>query len=114
MRCLSTNSGKGKQEVQTSCSFCTMMVRDCTRLLLCCPALTPPPPTFAIPSPAPVCPQTLLLPTQWQSEVDMQSVVVRSKPFSDAEELQPICYRCSTTNPLLNTQVRTGTGPGKA
>jgi len=57
------------------------------------------------PSP-PLVPQTLLLPAQWQSEVDTQSVLVRSKPFSDAEELQPVCYRCSTVNPLLNTQVR--------
>jgi intraflagellar transport protein 122 len=48
--------------------------------------------------------QTLLLPAQWQAEVDMQSIIVRSKPFSDAEELQPVCYRCSTVNPLLNTQ----------
>lgn len=48
--------------------------------------------------------QTLLLPAQWQDEVDMHSIIVRSKPFSDAEELQPICYRCSTVNPLLNTQ----------
>mmetsp|Transcript_5353 Transcript_5353/g.11710 ORF Transcript_5353/g.11710 Transcript_5353/m.11710 type:complete len:1236 (+) Transcript_5353:188-3895(+) len=48
--------------------------------------------------------QTLVLPSQWQAEVDMQSIIVRSKPFSDAEDLQPVCYRCSTTNPLLNTQ----------
>jgi len=39
-----------------------------------------------------------------QQEVDLQSILVRSKPFSDTEDLQPVCYRCSTTNPLLNTQ----------
>ena len=48
--------------------------------------------------------QTLLLPPEWQSEVDMKSIIVRSKPFSDAEELLPVCYRCSTVNPMLNTQ----------
>jgi hypothetical protein len=51
--------------------------------------------------------QTLVLPPSVQSEVDVQSILVRSKPFSDAEDLLPVCYRCSTTNPLLNTQVRT-------
>ena len=50
--------------------------------------------------------QTLMLPVAWQAEVDLQSILVRSRPFSDAEELLPVCYRCSTTNPLLNTQAR--------
>jgi hypothetical protein len=52
--------------------------------------------------------QTLVLPPSVQSEVDVQSILVRSKPFSDAEDLLPVCYRCSTTNPLLNTQVGAG------
>lgn len=39
-----------------------------------------------------------------QAEVDLQSILVRSKPFSDSEDLLPVCYRCSTSNPLLNTQ----------
>lgn len=47
-----------------------------------------------------------MLPAQVQSEVDVQSILVRARPFHDAEELLPVCYRCSTTNPLLNTQVR--------
>jgi intraflagellar transport protein 122 len=50
--------------------------------------------------------QTLVLPPAWQEEVDLQSVLIRSKPISDKEELLPVCYRCSTTNPLLNPQVR--------
>eukprot|EP00798_Chlamydomonas_sp_ICE-L_P028208 gene28208-31309_t len=48
--------------------------------------------------------QTLVLPSAWQAEVDLQSILVRSRPFSDSEDLLPVCYRCSTTNPLLNTQ----------
>jgi intraflagellar transport protein 122 len=49
--------------------------------------------------------QTLVLPPAWQEEVDLQSVIIRSKPISDKDELLPVCYRCSTTNPLLNPQV---------
>lgn len=48
--------------------------------------------------------QTLVLPPHVQAEVDLQSILVRAKPFSDAEDLLPVCYRCSTSNPLLNTQ----------
>mmetsp|Transcript_18911 Transcript_18911/g.49275 ORF Transcript_18911/g.49275 Transcript_18911/m.49275 type:complete len:1222 (+) Transcript_18911:159-3824(+) len=48
--------------------------------------------------------QTLVLPPPVQAEVDVQSILVRARPFHDAEELLPVCYRCSTTNPLLNTQ----------
>jgi len=33
--------------------------------------------------------------------VDLGSVSIRSKAFTDADELQPVCYRCSTPNPLL-------------
>lgn len=49
--------------------------------------------------------QTMRVPPAWQNEVDLQTVLIRSKPFVDHEDLLPICCRCSTTNPLLNTQV---------
>ena len=45
---------------------------------------------------------TLRIPNRFQEAVDLGSVIIRSKPFQDAEELLPMCYRCSTTNPLLN------------
>lgn len=48
--------------------------------------------------------QTLVLPPAWQQEVDLQSIIIRSKPFTDKDELLPVCYRCSTQNPLLNPQ----------
>ncbi|CAD7698107.1 unnamed protein product [Ostreobium quekettii] len=47
--------------------------------------------------------QTLRLPSAWKEEVDLHSVLVRSKPFLDKEELLPVCYRCGTTNPLLSS-----------
>ncbi|XP_052282617.1 intraflagellar transport protein 122 homolog isoform X3 [Dreissena polymorpha] len=57
--------------------------------------------------------QTTRVPTRFQEAVDLGSIMIRSKPFLDGEskissrsantqELLPMCYRCSTTNPLLN------------
>ncbi|XP_078340376.1 intraflagellar transport protein 122 homolog isoform X6 [Crassostrea virginica] len=46
--------------------------------------------------------QTLRIPSRFQEAVDVGSVMIRSKAFADSEELLPMCYRCSTTNPLLN------------
>ncbi|XP_013396252.1 intraflagellar transport protein 122 homolog isoform X2 [Lingula anatina] len=46
--------------------------------------------------------QALRIPSRFQESIDLGSVTIRSKPFHDAEELLPMCYRCSTTNPLLN------------
>jgi intraflagellar transport protein 122 len=31
----------------------------------------------------------------------MAALSVKAKPFVDSEELQPMCYRCSSYNPLL-------------
>ncbi|KAL4226474.1 hypothetical protein ACF0H5_014457 [Mactra antiquata] len=46
--------------------------------------------------------QNTRVPPRFQEAVDLGSIVIRSKPFLDGEELLPMCYRCSTTNPLLN------------
>ncbi|CAH1783917.1 unnamed protein product [Owenia fusiformis] len=48
--------------------------------------------------------QTLRIPPRFQESIDLGCVTIRSKPFHDNEELLPLCYRCSTTNPLLNNQ----------
>lgn len=45
--------------------------------------------------------QTLRVPSRFQEYVNVSALMVRSKPFHDAEELQPMCYRCSSYNPLL-------------
>ncbi|XP_065829391.1 intraflagellar transport protein 122 homolog [Oscarella lobularis] len=47
--------------------------------------------------------QSLQVPFAFQETVDLGSITIRSKPFHDKEELLPVCYRCSTTNPLLNS-----------
>lgn len=48
--------------------------------------------------------QSLKIPARFQELIDIGSVTIRSKPFSDNEEVLPLCYRCSTTNPLLNSK----------
>ena len=35
-------------------------------------------------------------------QVDVFALSIRGRPFTDAEELMPSCFRCQTTNPLLN------------
>ncbi|ETV94469.1 hypothetical protein H310_11793 [Aphanomyces invadans] len=44
---------------------------------------------------------------EWQNTVDVTSMTLQTKPYSDRDELLPIDYRSSTTNPLLNPN---GTG----
>ncbi|XP_019647680.1 PREDICTED: intraflagellar transport protein 122 homolog [Branchiostoma belcheri] len=48
--------------------------------------------------------QALKVPKRFQESIDLGSITIRSKPFHDSEDLLPMCYRCSTTNPLLNNQ----------
>nr|KAF6420444.1 intraflagellar transport 122 [Molossus molossus] len=44
----------------------------------------------------------LQIPARFQKSIELGSLTIRSKPFHDSEELVPLCYRCSTNNPLLN------------
>mmetsp|Transcript_3049 Transcript_3049/g.4655 ORF Transcript_3049/g.4655 Transcript_3049/m.4655 type:complete len:1198 (+) Transcript_3049:84-3677(+) len=46
--------------------------------------------------------QQLRIPAAWADQIDLATITIRSKPFSDKEDLLPVCYRCSTTNPLVN------------
>ncbi|XP_025908320.1 intraflagellar transport protein 122 homolog isoform X2 [Nothoprocta perdicaria] len=46
--------------------------------------------------------QGLQIPARFQKSIELGSLTIRSKPFHDSEELVPLCYRCSTNNPLLN------------
>ncbi|NXK34891.1 IF122 protein, partial [Piprites chloris] len=46
--------------------------------------------------------QGLHIPIRFQKSFELGSLTIRSKPFHDSEELLPLCYRCSTNNPLLN------------
>ncbi|XP_036036612.1 intraflagellar transport protein 122 homolog isoform X3 [Onychomys torridus] len=44
----------------------------------------------------------LQIPARIQKSIELGTLTIRSKPFHDSEELVPLCYRCSTNNPLLN------------
>lgn len=46
--------------------------------------------------------QNLRIPHRFQDAVDLGALTIRAKPFQDSDELTSMCYRCSTTNPLLN------------
>ncbi|CAL4124428.1 unnamed protein product, partial [Meganyctiphanes norvegica] len=46
--------------------------------------------------------QTLLIPPRFQEDVELAALKIRAKPYHDNEEHQPLCYRCSSTNPLFN------------
>lgn len=50
--------------------------------------------------------QGLVLPPAVTADVELASLMLRACPFTDDDELLPICYRCQATNTLLNTQVR--------
>lgn len=46
-----------------------------------------------------------MLPPAVAAEVELSSLMLRACPFTDDDDLLPICYRCQATNALLNTQV---------
>ncbi|XP_049276160.1 LOW QUALITY PROTEIN: intraflagellar transport protein 122 homolog [Rhipicephalus sanguineus] len=50
--------------------------------------------------------QNLHVPLRFRDTLDLAALTVRSKPFSDAQDLLPLCYRCSSTNPLINQRGR--------
>jgi len=43
--------------------------------------------------------QVLRVPSTWQHQIDLSCLSIRSKPYSDQEELLPVCNWCMTTNP---------------
>ncbi|XP_057655488.1 intraflagellar transport protein 122 homolog isoform X2 [Diorhabda carinulata] len=45
----------------------------------------------------------LRVPLKFQEQVEIATISIRAKPYSDPEELLPMCYRCSTYNPLSTT-----------
>lgn len=48
--------------------------------------------------------QSLRIPARYLEQVEIATLAAKAKPFSDSEELLPMCYRCSTYNPLLTSK----------
>lgn len=46
--------------------------------------------------------QTLQIPQKFQESVEICTISARARPYNDPEELLPMCYRCSTYNPLTS------------
>lgn len=46
--------------------------------------------------------QNLRVPPKFQEQVEILTVASRARLPNDPEELLPMCYRCSTYNPLIN------------
>ena len=44
--------------------------------------------------------QTLKVPVKFQEQVEIGTVALKARSYSDPEDLLPMCYRCSTYNPL--------------
>ncbi len=44
----------------------------------------------------------LTVPERKVEEVEVDMLLVQAKPVRDAEDVLPVCYRCSSRNPLLN------------
>lgn len=44
----------------------------------------------------------LQLPARKQDEIELDMLIVQARPVRDDPDHLPVCYRCSSTNPLLN------------
>jgi len=49
--------------------------------------------------------QVLRVPPTWQHQIDLSCLAIRSKAYSDQDDLLPVCNWCMTTNPLLRSNM---------
>lgn len=47
--------------------------------------------------------RAMKIPANLLAQVETSTLAARSYPYRDPEELLPLCYKCSTFNPLLPT-----------
>lgn len=40
-------------------------------------------------------------PRQWRDPIEVARMALQAKPYSDRDEVLPVCYRCSSVNPVL-------------
>lgn len=46
--------------------------------------------------------QNFRIPLKFQEQAEILSIASKARPHNDPEELLPMCYRCSTYNPLTS------------
>jgi len=49
--------------------------------------------------------QVLRVPSTWQHQIDLSCLAIRSKAYSDQDDLNPVCNWCMTTNPLQRSNL---------
>ena len=52
--------------------------------------------------------QKLHIPAPWVEQIDLSVLKIQAKPYSDKQDLLPICYRCAAVNPLINLNIKGG------
>lgn len=52
--------------------------------------------------------RAMKIPADLQTQIETSTLVARAYPYRDPEELLPLCYKCSTFNPLLPTNNTSG------
>jgi len=52
--------------------------------------------------------QKLHIPAPWVEQIDLSVLKIQAKPYSDKQELLPVCYRCAAENPLINLNIKGG------
>ena len=49
------------------------------------------------------------IPSEWMEEIEIGNLMIRSKPYSDKETLQPICNRCANANMVVLSEDKCST-----
>ncbi len=45
--------------------------------------------------------ETMKIPVEWQTAIDLESLKIKAKPFTDKEGISPVCNRCMNANRLV-------------
>lgn len=45
--------------------------------------------------------QTMKIPVEWQTAIDIEALKIKAKPFTDKEGISPVCNKCMSANHLV-------------
>ena len=46
---------------------------------------------------------TFQINSNWKSKIELEIMIIRAKPYTDNDSQLPLCFRCLTTNPTINS-----------